>query len=133
MKIIDAILILAILGVGSVYYMQKRKPGSCYRGQMQLTDEVKAFIDADFAKAAGRTSEIAGLQDLANRTEAVGRKFADLETVREQNRKVFIETTAAISAVAKYKKRIASEYKTLVANTTKQSLAVCSKPKALGR
>lgn len=127
MKIIDAVLILAILGTGVAYYLQKSRPGSCYKGQIQLTDEVKQMIDAEFTKAQTRGQEIPGLKELAAKTADVEKQFADLQILRTQNRKIIADKFTAIRMSSDRKKAQEKELKAFIEEASRKMVQVCAK------
>lgn len=126
-KGIDVILIVLILAIGGGYYFHSYRDRNCLQGEMLLTPEVKAFIDAEVRKIQTKRPATPGLKELNAKLLAAEQNLADLQKNRATLDAAMSDHSKAVTELVNRRKSFSADQEKFVSELKTLALNSCGK------
>lgn len=118
-----------IVVVGGGYFYLTTGDGSCKRGQMQLSRDVKAFIDAELAKSRTQKPALAGLKELTAKLSAAEASLTELQNLSNVYTQSYFDFSKAVNTLAARRNRLQNDTNKWTETLRFSALRSCNKPK----
>lgn len=109
--------------------MSHRGGGSCKSGTMQLTPEVKSFIDSEVGKSNSQRPAMPGLKELTTKLLAAETQLAEIQNLRSVYTQSFTEFSKAVKTLSDRRRRIEKELNEWTTGARTYAIRQCNKPK----